>query len=272
MADRSGMGTLQHRLMMIAATTAVAISTLPLVSCDHATPATGAAATSANAPIKILPLGDSITYDNRRHDMRPVSVRIAYRYRLHELLTSAGIAHDFVGSENAGERYLGPDLDDNAGFPGITDTQLADLIATGFAGHTDRQVTPGPYLESYPADVILLHIGTNQIEPSPDDVERILNGIRASAPDVPVIIARIINRYPYSAVTTEFNDNVEAMVRARNDRRIVIVDMEDGASLDYVTDMDDDLHPNHLGYDKMAEVWFEAIVAVNESSLVAAPR
>ena len=213
-------------------------------------------------PIRILPLGDSITYDNRRHDMRPKSVRIAYRYRLHELLTAAGVAHDFVGSENAGERYLGAELDDNAGFPGITDAQLALLINTGYAEHNDRQVTRGPYLESHPADIILLHIGTNHIDPNPDDVNDILDGIRASDPEVPIIVARIINRYPPSDVTTRFNDNVEAMVRARADSCITMVDMEEGAGIDYVTDMDDDLHPNHIGYAKMAEVWFNAIMAL----------
>lgn len=218
--------------------------------------------TKGAPPVRIMPLGDSITYGNRRKDMRPVGVRIAYRYALHNLLESAGYTFDFVGSEDAGERYLGAEMDDNAGFPGITDEQLAVLISTGYAGHTDRQVTPGPYLETHPADIILLHIGTNHIDSSPDDVEAILDNIRVSDPDVTIIIARIINRYPTSEVTTTFNDNVEAMVKARADSRIVMVDMEDGAGIDYYTDMDDDLHPNHLGYDKMAAAWFDALTAL----------
>ena len=198
--------------------------------------------------------------------MRPVGVRIGYRYTLHNLLKSEGYAFDFVGSEDAGERYLGTEMDDNAGFPGITDAQLAVLISTGYAGHTDLQVTPGPYLETYPADIILLHIGTNHVDASPDDVEDILDNIRKSDSDVTIIIARIINRYPTSEVTTTFNDNVEAMVAARADSRIVMVDMEDGAGIDYYTDMDDDLHPNHLGYDKMAAVWYEALIALKTTS------
>jgi len=216
---------------------------------------------------KIMLLGDSITYDNRRKDMRPTGVRIAYRRTLHDLLVSAGYAFDFVGSEDGGDRYLGEEMDDNAGFPGITDDQLAVLISTGFAGHTSTQVTPGPYLEAYPADIILLHIGTNHVEVSPDDVEQILDHIRTSDPDVYIIMARIINRYPYDEVTTTFNDNVEVMVTARADSRIIMVDMEDGAGIDYYTDMDDDLHPNYLGYNKMAAVWFEAL-----SKLLSSPE
>jgi hypothetical protein len=209
--------------------------------------------------VRIMPLGDSITYDNRRGDMRPVGVRIAYRHTLSKLLKDAGYSFDFVGSENAGERYLGSDLDDNAGFPGITDGQLATLIGTGYSEIKDVQLTPGPYLETYPADVILLHIGTNRVEASSDDVENILDDIRRSDPDVFIVVSRIINRYPYHAVTTAFNDKVEAMVVGRGDQRIVMVDMEDGAGIDYYVDMDDDLHPNYLGYDKMAKAWFEAL-------------
>jgi hypothetical protein len=207
-----------------------------------------------------MPLGDSITYDNRRNDVRPVGVRIAYRSALYQLLNSAGYAFDFVGSENAGEQYLGPEMDGNAGFPGITTHQLAKLIRTGYSDRSSTQVTPGHYLETYPADIILLHIGTNGLEPSPDGVEDVLDSIRASDPDVYIIVARIIDCYPHSEVTSTFNDNVEAMVKARNDSRITVVDMERGAGIDYSTDMADDLHPNHLGYTKMAAVWYEALI------------
>jgi hypothetical protein len=214
--------------------------------------------------VKIMPLGDSITYDNRRKDMRPIGVRIAYRYTLHKLLKSAGYNFKFVGSENGGDRYLGEEMDDNAGFPGIKDDELATLIETGYTekSYTEKstpQRTPGPYLETYPADIILLHIGTNGVKASPEGVKKILDNIRKSDPDVYIIVARIINRYPYHEVTTTFNDNVEAMVKARGDDRITMVDMENGAGIDYYMDMDDDLHPNYLGYDKMAALWFKAL-------------
>jgi lysophospholipase L1-like esterase len=215
--------------------------------------------------IRIMPLGDSITYDNRRKDMRPAGVRIAYRHSLAKLLESAGYKFDFVGSENAGYRYLGTGLDDNAGFPGITDDQLAVLIETGYSEKDSIQATPGPYLEAHPADIILLHIGTNRVEANADDVEDILDAIRTSEPNVYIVVARIINRYPYHEVTTAFNDAVETMVRVRDDERIIMVDMEDGAGIDYYTDMDDDLHPNHLGYDKMARAWFEALEPILSS-------
>ena len=197
--------------------------------------------------------------------MRPVGVRIAYRYELYKLLKSAGYAFVFVGSENAGESYLGSEMDDNAGFPGIKNHQLAKLISTGYSELSTNQITSGPYLETYPADIILLHIGTNGVEASPDGVEATLDNIRHSDPEVYIVVARIIDRYPHSEVTTTFNDNVEAMVKARADSRITMVDMERGAGIDYYTDMDDDLHPNHLGYNKMAAVWYEALISLKSA-------
>ena len=79
----------------------------------------------AAAATRIMPLGDSITYDNYIGDERPIGERIAYRYRLWQLLTSAHYDFDFVGSREAGEDVL-PDPD-NEGL----DYKLADITAFG---------------------------------------------------------------------------------------------------------------------------------------------
>jgi lysophospholipase L1-like esterase len=211
-----------------------------------------------------MPLGDSITYDNNMGDNRPIGERIAYRLTLHDLLISEGYAFDFVGSENGGDNYLSAEMDDNAGFPGITDSQLAVLIETGYSPRSNSQITPGPYLDTYPADVILLHIGTNGLDTDPNDVKDILDHIRTSDPNVIIFVARIIDFYPHNETVTIFNDNVEAMVAARADSRITMVDMEDGAGIDYAIDMADRLHPNKAGYDKMAKLWFEHLMIIFE--------
>jgi hypothetical protein len=219
--------------------------------------------------VKIMPMGNSITYDNNSLDVppndRPIGDRISYRYKLFQLLSSAGYDFDFVGSEYSGGNYLGSEYDDNAGFPGITDDQLDHLINTGYNQRDGIQETPGPYLNYYPADIILLHIGTNGLTTDPSDVEDILDDIRFYDSDVYILVARIINRKTYHAATTIFNDNVEAMVEARNDNRIIMVDMENGAGINYSTEMVDDLHPSQAGYDKMALVWFDALNALNQS-------
>lgn len=225
--------------------------------------------------VKIMPIGNSITYDYNQADgsnPRPIGVRISYRYKLYQLLTEAGYTFDFVGSEDSGNDYFqNEEMDDNAGFPGITDAGLASLLQTGINPTNGLTVSQGPYLQTYDADIILLHIGTNDLDESPDDVEEILDVIRSYDSDVFIIVARIINRYKHaSSLTTLFNDNVEAMIAARGDERIVSVDMEDGAGIDYWYELDDEIHPNIYSYPKMAVVWFNAIENLNSAPVISA--
>ena len=106
---------------------------------------------------------------------------------------------------------------------------------------------------------MLLHIGTNGLYPSPDDVELILDEIDRYSEDIIVILALIINQKTYNPVVTEFNNNIRAMAERRiaNCDKIIIVDMEN--ALTYPDDLNDNVHPNSNGYIKMANVWFPAV-------------
>jgi hypothetical protein len=220
-----------------------------------------------------MPMGNSITYDENSFDegqnIRPAGERISYRYKLYQLLTEAGYSFDFVGSENAGNDYFqNPEMDDNAGFPGIDKAQLAYLLETGYNQRDGVYESPGAYLLSYPADIILLHIGTNNLSASSSEVSDILDVIRSHDINTFILVARIINRIDYSSVTTTFNDNVELMVAARDDPRIISVNMETGAGINYSADMIDNLHPNTTGYNKMAAKWFQAIDNLNSAPVI----
>ena len=138
----------------------------------------------AQDELRILPLGNSITRGSmclngnisgcvRIDD----SVAIGYRKRLDSLMNDASYNIDLVGNAQYG--YAQMSDPDNAGFGGIRDDQLALVMETGTSSHTG-QVTPGPYLDYYPADIILLHIGTNDVyagDYSTADVGRILDAI-----------------------------------------------------------------------------------------------
>jgi len=211
--------------------------------------------------IKIMPLGDSITLGSAS-GIPEESLQVSYRKALWDRIKGEGYKADFLGSLVAGQDVANFDPD-HEGHPALSDGQVADDV----------------YLwlwDAHPVQVVLLHIGTNDLDTSPDDVERILDEIdlyeSTSGQKVWVILARIINRMDYvcfqSSTTTTFNDNVEAMAQARisdpfNPDRIVIVDMECGAGLDYreqpLGDMNNLLHPYALGegYQKMARIWFE---------------
>jgi hypothetical protein len=207
----------------------------------------------------IMPLGDSITV-GKSSGVDDPTLQISYRKDLWDLLVANDYKIDFVGSQTNGQAY--PSFDPNhEGYGGWTDSQIAANIYN--------------WLTINPADVILLHIGTNALDTDPSDVENILKNIANYETNfkthVTVVLARIINRIPYSTTSTQFNDNVEAMalnrIAAGDD--IVIVDMEDGAGIiyDYYDanppgDMYDYLHPYATGYTKMAAVWYAALTGI----------
>lgn len=229
---------------------------------------------SSQAQLRIMPLGNSLTYDNDTFDglpptpTRPLSERIAYRKKLHELLTDAGYDFDFVGSENAGEAFFSDG--DNAGFPGIEADDLRTLLTTGkivqnnpFLYNKNDQVTTGPYLDTFQPDVILLHIGTNSVaNASPSVVGEIFDEIDAyairSGIEVTVFMALIIKESPNNPATQVFNNGISAIANARmsSNFKVIVVDMENGADIDYAAEMVDQWHPNNSGYEKMAQLWF----------------
>jgi hypothetical protein len=115
---------------------------------------------------------------------------------------------------------------------------------------------------THPADIILLHIGTNAPSIDADPVRNILDEIDRFSTDTKVILARIINKYmsngnPNPTITT-FNENVVAMAVKRTFDDISIVDMESGIL--YPGHYADTIHPNRSGYEKMADIWLEALL------------
>jgi hypothetical protein len=169
------------------------------------------------------------------------------------LLVGAGYSVDFVGSQTNGFPF---DFDRNhEGHSGWWADQIRDNI-TG-------------WLNSTPADVILLHIGTNDIsqdqgaENPAAEIGEILDHINAWEGlnnAVWVVLARIINRNDeLSGITTTLNGLIQTRADARiaAGDRIVVVNME--SALNYPGDLADHVHPNNTGYGKMADVWFAAL-------------
>lgn len=232
---------------------------LLLLCCGSLATASAVHSFRSSEPVRIMPLGDSITWDSRVGDTRPDGLRVAYRQYLWLMLQSGGFEVDFVGSVIAGQDAEPPFDPDNEGHGGWTAGQIAVNIYN--------------WLVLNPADAVLLHIGTNGLTADPSAVQTILNEIDRFETDydndVTVFLARIVNRVPYSSTTTLFNDNVAAMAQARiagQHDKIVLVDIENGAGIDYRVDtegvngdMYDYLHPNFVGYQKMAATWYASL-------------
>jgi lysophospholipase L1-like esterase len=208
------------------------------------------ASSQTPTPIRIMPLGDSITYGTSS------TGTVGYRRPLYQLLSGAGFSVNFVGSLTTGSPA---DFDRNhEGHSGWRADQIRDNI-TG-------------WLNSTPADVVLLHIGTNDISQNQGatgtaaEIGQILDYIDAwenTHNQVWVVLARIINRNDsLSGVTTTLNGLIQTLADTRiaAGDRIVVVNME--SALSYPGDLADHVHPNDTGYGKMAAVWFAALEAL----------
>jgi lysophospholipase L1-like esterase len=202
---------------------------------------------NASPVIKVMPLGDSITVGYPGLD--------GYRTSLYQNLISSHFLVNFVGSQNNG---TGLD-NDNEGHLGYSATQINDNVIG--------------WLDNNPADIVLLHIGTNDIESGQNaasivtEVSSILDKIdqwESVHGQVTVVLARIILRCDnanWNTTTKTFDDALQTMAQARVDSgdKIIVVDMEN--ALNYSTDMTSDgIHPNLSGYTKMASVWYNALV------------
>ncbi|NEQ40033.1 MAG: hypothetical protein F6K40_28840, partial [Okeania sp. SIO3I5] len=216
---------------------------------------------------KILPLGDS----NTRGYPNESSIG-GYRNELWRSLNGAGYNLDFVGTA-----YSGPsDIDqDHEGRGGLTIDQLTDNTVSKKKGFNDPKVptytTIEDTLEIQNPDMVLLMAGTNDIMLGDDadqaiaDLEELVDRIVTAAPDTHVLVASILpntSNATREARTAEFSGRVESEVvqpKADAGDNVSFVDIFNAPliSSDFTSD---GFHLESSGYDKLAEVWEDAIV------------
>jgi lysophospholipase L1-like esterase len=192
-------------------------------------------------PIRIMPLGDSITVGVGS------ATRSGYRPDLAGRLAAAGVRADFVGTQQSG---TGPDVD-NEGHVGWSIEQIAARV--------------DDWLALYRPDVILLHIGTNDTR-SPDTVldapgklSDLIDQITADRPAAEIFVAKIISttNAKRNVLTDAYNAAVPAVVAGKG-ARVHLVDQSTIGG----RDLYNTLHPNDFGYAKMAANWYRALEPV----------
>ena len=208
-------------------------------------------ASAATPPIRIMPLGDSITYGSNTGG--------GYRLPLYIALTNAGYNVDFVGTQTANGATGLPDSD-HEGHSGwkISDPTIG--LYENILGWL--AVIPDP-------DVVLLHIGTNDsgggtaFTNAVDRLDALITRIATTRPYAHIIVTSLMPRgeTANTAITNYFNPFIPGKVAAQQalGRKVHFLDMHA-----YLTtnDMFDALHPNATGYVKMATAWLPAITNV----------
>lgn len=229
---------------------------LLIAGCGGGGGSSGGSGSSSGKKIRIMPLGDSITYDDARayydssgRDLVPAGKRTAYRSYLAYDLNDAGVNYDFVGSRRAGYSITPPFDTDNEGHPGWTSSEIANHVYGFLTGN--------------PADIVLLHIGTNDHSTSISGTKKVISEIKRFAADhkmkIKIFVALIINRWLYDRKIEAYNNNLSAYLDSLGDPNVIKVNMQDmlsGRAGDYL----ENTHPSKSGYKKMADRWFSAII------------
>src|SRR5690606_36580846 len=202
--------------------------------------------------LRIMPLGDSITHGAGSSNGG------GYRPMLNDLLREEGADVTFVGSQRSG-----PAPDAHEGRPGWTISQLA--------GITDAA------LATYRPNVVLLHIGTNDMnnnddpDGAPARLGALIDQIFRAAPDMTLLRSTIV---PSNLGTTQerirrFNEAIRPEIGARwaSGKHVYLVNMTSVT----LTDLADFLHPDDSGYLKMAGAFYHGLVQVGRAGWIGAP-
>jgi len=199
----------------------------------------------AEKPIKIMPLGDSIT-DGYNYPG-------GYRINLWKQLSDRGYKINFVGSLSNGPNSL-PNQN-HEGHSGWRIDQISMYVNV--------------WLQKYQPDVILLTIGTNDIvqnyrvETAPDRLNNLIDDIFTELPEVEILVASIppIEVAVVDKKVNEYNRAIASLVERRQKEgdRLRFVDINSALNFE---DLADTVHPNSQGHNKMANVWEEALIPV----------
>lgn len=237
----------------------VLAATLAVTGLSAAVLAATAGPASAATPVRVMPLGDSITGSPG-----------CWRQVLWSRLQSSGYSHvDFVGSLNTSQSCGSAFDGQNEGHGGILARDIAN-----------RNQLPG-WLATARPDVVMLQLGTNDvwnnIAPSTllnQYFSTLVNQMRAQNPAMRIVVAKIPPMNPSGCSdcpqrVVNFNNAIPAWAASRSTAAspITVVDLWTGFSTS--ADTTDGVHPgsspSSTGNQKIAAAWYPALVAAVNS-------
>jgi lysophospholipase L1-like esterase len=202
---------------------------------------------AAADPVRVMPLGDSITDG--------YGTPGGYRIELERLLRSGGHVPDFVGSlRNGPASLVDKDHEGHSGYP------IAD-IASSVEG----------WLASGRPDVVLLMIGTNDViwnrdgrEGAPARLDALLGRIATAAPQARVIVSTIppLHGDDRRLQVKAYNDALVSLVkrRAAAGGNVALVDAHAAMSAGHISS--DGVHPTIEGQQVIARTFRAGLTTV----------
>ncbi len=231
-------------------------------------------ADAASAPLRIMPMGDSITAGYTDNPNWTVPFNFGYRSALYNHLNDAGCRFLFVGTSPEpwdnkwGDPTFGGTViptfdlrplgqDHHEGYGGIPIVRIQALVANRIA-------------INHP-DVILLMIGINGISTdSPAQLDPLVNTIVTAVPDAHLIVAQITPRSTFLQTLWDYNVYIRDTLvptYAANGYNISTVDLyslflinpADPTSIGTGQHANGANHPTNELYEQMAQEWFNGI-------------
>jgi lysophospholipase L1-like esterase len=218
------------------------------VSPSSSSPASPSATTSspASTPVKIMPLGDSITGSPG-----------CWRALLWQKLPAAKV--DFVGTlppQGCGFTYDG----ENEGHGGYLATTTAD-----------QNLLVGWLAATHP-DVVMMHFGTNDVWSNIPTATilaaytKLVGQMRDSKPTMKILVAQIIPMNPSTctacaAGVVALDAAIPAWAASLSTAASPITVVDQWTGFNDATDTYDGVHPNDAGNVKMANAWYSPVAA-----------
>jgi lysophospholipase L1-like esterase len=213
---------------------------------------------ASEVPLRIMPLGASITYGIASSDQN------GYRNDLRNLLANDGYTVDMVGSRKHGF--------------------MKDNDVEGWPGFRIEQIQPKAEaaVPSRLPNLFIVNAGTNdcaqnfKLDGAGQRMGDLLEYLWKASPGSTIILSTLILNgnskieARVEQVNTQFKEL--AKQKASQNKRIVLVDMHasDGPLKGDLAD--DGTHPGDVGYNKMAKIWFRGIQEAASKGFLVNPK
>jgi lysophospholipase L1-like esterase len=236
----------------------------------------------AQSPIRMMPLGDSITAGGTNLPSQPnVPFTFGYRAELYTTLTNTGYSMQYVGNSWDDTPAGGPcvdldalDQDHHEGYGGRGTAYLLDGIAN--------------WTQADNPDVVLLMVGINDIGETASGhplavqkrLSQIVETVTTIKPTAHVIVAQITPYARYTDAIVQYNSYIKDVLvptYASQGKLVTTVDqyfniltpsnpsLASNGYIDPALFSNDINHPSPEGYRRMAQTWFEGIQSLGWS-------
>lgn len=201
----------------------------------------------AATPVRIMPLGDSITGGPG-----------CWRAVLWDRLVHTGFTNiDFVGTLPGGGCSVAHD-GDNEGHGGF--------LATGIA---NQNQLPAWLAATHP-DIVLMHLGTNDVwnniaaSTILAAYSTLVDQMRVSNPSMKIVVAQILPMTPSGCTwcppgVTALNSAIPGWAAGKSTAQSPITVVDQFTGFDTAANTTDGVHPNDAGFQKMSDRWYPAL-------------